>query len=65
MRTKAKNRNYGFLLILMGIAGIVFICSFDILVGKPVNDISGPKSISVFILSAIFIIAGVVSILKK
>ena len=65
MKIKLKNKTKGLMLILMGIAGAIFVCTFDILVGKPVNDISGPKSISALILSAIFIISGAVIILKK
>jgi hypothetical protein len=55
----------GVLLIVLGVLGAVFVCTFDILVGKPVNDISGPKSISALIICGIFIIAGFRFLLKK
>lgn len=54
----------GVLLILVGIAGIIFVSTFDIIMGKPVNDVTGPKSIAGFIASIIFIISGIKILLK-
>ena len=54
----------GIVLIALGILGAIFVSTFDIIMGKPVNDISGPKSISALIFCGILIIAGVRFILK-
>ena len=54
----------GIVLIARGILGVIFICTFDIIMGKPVNDISGPKSISALIFCGILIIMGIRFILK-
>lgn len=54
----------GIILIVLGILGIIFVCSFDIIVGKPVNDITGPKSISALVICGIFIIIGIGFLLK-
>lgn len=48
----------GLLLVILGVVGAVYVYFFDILMGKPVNDITGPKSISAFIICAILIIVG-------
>ncbi len=53
------------ILLLFGIGGIAFVCTFDIIVGKPTNDITGPKSITGLIISSIFILIGLVSLIKK
>jgi hypothetical protein len=55
MKVKTK----GIALIVLGILGAIFVCTFDIIVGKPVNDISGPKSIFALIVCGILIIAGI------
>jgi len=55
----------GILLIVLGILGAIFVCTFDIIVGKPVNDITGPKSISALIISGLFIVAGIRLLLKS
>ena len=55
----------GIILITLGILGTIFVLSFDKLAGKPVNDISGPKSITVLIVCAILIILGIISLSKK
>ena len=49
----------GLLLILLGVIAAIFVCTFDLIAGKPVNDITGPKSISALIISAVFIIMGI------
>lgn len=54
----------GVILIILGVLGTVFICTIDIIMGKPVNDISGPKSITGLIISGLFIIIGLALILK-
>jgi uncharacterized membrane-anchored protein len=55
----------GIILIALGILGAIFVCTFDIIVGKPVNDISGPKSISALIFCGILIILGIRFLLKR
>lgn len=55
----------GILLILFGVLGAVFVCTFDIIMGKPVNDISGPKSISALVVCALLIVAGIYILLGK
>jgi len=57
-------RRKGAILIVLGVAGAVFVCTYDIIAGKPVNDISGPKSILGLVICGIFIIAGI-HFLKK
>lgn len=59
MKTKAM------VLIVLGILGIIFVATFDIITAKPVNDITGPKSIAGFIISGVLIAAGVYFLLKK
>lgn len=54
----------GTVLIVLGIAGIIFVLLFDIIVGKPGYYI-GPKSITALIASVIFIITGIRSLRKK
>jgi hypothetical protein len=55
----------GIILIALGILGAIFVCTFDIIVGKPVNDIGGPKSIAALIFCGILIILGIRFIFKK
>jgi putative Ca2+/H+ antiporter (TMEM165/GDT1 family) len=52
-------------LIIIGVLGAIFICTFDIMVGKSVNDITGPKSILGLVVSIIFIIVGIHFLFKK
>jgi len=54
----------GTVLIVLGIAGIIFVLLFDIILGKPEYYI-GPKSVAAFIACIIFIIAGIRSLSKK
>lgn len=54
----------GVILIVLGFLGGIFVCVFDIIVGKSVNDITGPKSISALIICAILITIGVFLLLK-
>jgi len=53
------------ILIILGIIGALLVSTYDIIMQKPVNDITGPKSIAGFIISGIFIISGVMLIIKK
>jgi len=55
----------GIVLIVLGILGAIFVCTFDIIMGKPVNDISGPKSISALVFCGVLVIAGVNLISRK
>ena len=52
-------------LIALGVLGAIFVCTFDIISGKPVNDITGPKSIAALVFCGILIIIGVRLLLKK
>lgn len=52
MKTKA------IALVILGIAGIIFVLLFDIIMGKPINDVSGPKSISALIVSGLLVALG-------
>lgn len=54
----------GIVLIILGVLGAIFVCTFDIIMGKPVNDISGPKSTPALILCGILILAGIRFLLK-
>ena len=60
-----KVKIQGAILLLLGIVGAIFVFTYDILAGKPVNDISGPKSIAVLIICAVLIVMGVRFLLKR
>jgi len=62
---EAKMKARGVILIALGILGGIFVCIFDIISGKPINDITGPKSISALIICAVLIIYGFRLCLKK
>jgi len=51
-------------LIILGVIGIIFVSTFDIIAGKAENYI-GPKSIIALIICVLLIIQGVISLLKK
>lgn len=55
----------GLILIALGIVGVIFICFIDVIMGKPVNDVTGPKSIIGLIISGIFIIRGIYILQKS
>ena len=55
----------GIILVLAGVLGAIFVLTFDIITGKPVNDITGPKSISALIICGIFVVVGVCSLIRK
>lgn len=61
----AGKKEVGKVLILLGILGIVFVCSWDIILRKPVNDITGPRSIAGLAISVIVIILGIISFKKQ
>ena len=53
------------MLLLVGVFGAIFVLTFDIITGKPVNDITGPKSISALVICGLFIIGGIRLLLRK
>lgn len=55
----------GIVLIVLGVLGAIFVCTFDIIMKKPVNDISGPKSISALIICAVLVSQGIIFLKKK
>ena len=55
----------GITLVLLGVLGVIFVCTFDIIAGKPVNDITGLKSTLALIVCGIFIILGINFVLKS
>ena len=55
----------GSILCILGILGVLFVSTYDIILGKSVNDITGPKSISALFLCGVFIIMGVRFLRKK
>ena len=57
-------RRKAIILIVLGVLGGIFVCTFDLIAGKPVNDITGVKSISALIISSLFIIIGIRLLLK-
>ncbi|MBU1006809.1 MAG: hypothetical protein KKH08_04370 [Candidatus Omnitrophica bacterium] len=59
MKKNGKN------LITLGVLGVIGILLFDIVLRKPVYNISGPKSITGFIICGILIIAGLIFLKKK
>ena len=58
-------RKKAIILIALGVLGAIFISTFDIIMGKPVNDLTGPKSIIGFIICGIFILKGVLALFSK
>ncbi len=60
-----KVKTQGVIILLVGILGAVFVSIFDVLVGKPVNDITGPRSIIALIACVLLIIMGIRFLLKK
>jgi len=55
----------GIILITVGILGAIFVCMFDVIAGKPVNDITGPISIFSIILCGFLIIIGIWSLCRS
>lgn len=60
-----SKKTIGNALIVLGALGIIFVCSWDIIARKAVNDITGPKSIAALIVSVILIIIGILSLKKQ
>lgn len=54
----------GIVSITVGILGAIFVCMFDVIAGKPVNDITGPISIFTLILCGLLIIIGIWSLCR-
>ncbi len=54
----------GIILIIIGVLGAAFVCTFDVITGKPVNDITGPRSIIALAVCVLLIIAGMRFLLK-
>jgi len=55
----------GLLLLVVGVLGAMYVWTYDIAAGKPVNDITGPKSIAVLMVCAVIFILGICSLLGK
>ena len=55
----------GMILIVIGVLGAIFICTADLILKKPVNDITGPKSIVGLIICGLLIIMGIRVLMKK
>lgn len=58
-------RKKGIILITLGILGGVFVSTFDIIMGKATNDLTGPKSIIALVICALLIIRGIQLLLKR
>ena len=55
----------GMILIVIGVLGAIFICTVDLILKKPVNDITGPKSIVGLIICGFLIMTGIRVLMKK
>ena len=62
---RQKDEKKAITLITLGIVGAIFVCMYDIVIGKPVWGISGPKSISALVICGLFIIVGIRFLLKS
>ena len=49
----------GIILIIVGMLGAISVCMFDVIAGKPVNDITGLKSMLALILCGLLMIIGI------
>ena len=58
-----KNKAIAFM--AAGIIGAIFILRYDVIMGKPVNDITGPRSIAGLIVCGLFILQGIIYLKKK
>ena len=61
---EVEMKKKGIILLVLGTLGVIFVSTFDIIMRKPVNDVSGPRSIAALIICAVFIIMGFRFILK-
>ena len=62
---KIDQKIQGIVLLVVGVLGSVLVGTFDLLVGKGINDLSGPKSIAALAVFAIFVASGVRFILMQ
>jgi len=58
-------KKMAFFLILLGIIGVILVLTIDIIMGKPVNDFSGPKSTPALMMCGLAVLAGIISLFKK
>ncbi len=52
-------------LVLLGLLGAIFVVTIDMIMGKPVNDFSGPKSTPALVVCGLLIFAGCILLFKK
>ena len=57
------NRGWG--LVVLGILGTLFVLNYDKLMGKPVNNFTGPKSVAGFIFCGLLVLIGVILAIKE
>lgn len=62
---KIDQKIQGIVLLVVGVLGSVLVGTFDLLAGKGINDLTGPKSILGLAVSAIFVVSGVRFILMQ
>lgn len=55
----------GIVLIVLGLLGVIFVATFDIIAGKPTNDFTGPVSTPALIIFGLVILAGITLFFKK
>lgn len=58
-------RTKGIIMILLGIAGIILVCTYDLLAGRGRVSIVGPRSTFVLTISITLIIGGISLVAKK
>lgn len=52
-------------LLIVGLLGLLAVFTGDMVMGKPVNDFTGPVSTPVMVISAILVIAGASPLLAR
>ena len=55
----------GIILIVLGLLGVIFVTTFDIIVRKPVNDFTGPISTPALIVCGLVILTGIAFLFRK
>jgi hypothetical protein len=60
-----KIKDKGIMLIAIGIIGTILVLTFDMIMGKPVNDITGPRSILGLVACVLFVVQGIIYLRKK
>ena len=61
-----KNKKQaGLFLIILGILGSALVFTWDIIMDKPVNDITGFRSVAALTICILLIITGVIRLMKK